>query len=321
MTNLVSRYRHGTQVYDPPCLTEGATLYCFSVKADEAKMKASVDSFLNRAAPGKIEFEPLGDSVLFFFLRAPSLRSADPSRPSGYVEDYESAPSMPLLMKVKDGSGWDHSIVNWMPYVLISDPMGCIAGRELFGFLKGLGQFYIPTAPAGPLDLWQTRAQVFETLDPKELVQWKPLYTVRRTSHHDDPIDDFFDGVDAVLDVLKDLLLDWSPGLLTQIGFDLLQAILTRSFPVVNLKQFPSVEDSQKACFQEICTAPMKITKIRGGGRLKGQFEIDVPKYGSHDVAGDLGLPGSGPKWPVEMGLFIDIDFTVPVGKSIWKTP
>ena len=96
MTQIVSRYGHGTQVYDPPCLTQGATLYVFVVKADPAKMQASVDSFLNEAAPGVVHFEVLGDSVLFFFLRAPSLRSASAAAPSGFVEDFESAPSMPF---------------------------------------------------------------------------------------------------------------------------------------------------------------------------------------------------------------------------------
>ncbi len=320
MPPIISRYGHGTQVYDPPCLTTGATLYTFVVKADPARMKASVDSFLNKAAPGVVHFEPVGDSVLFFFLRAPSLRSNSPDAPSGFVEDFESAPSMPLLMRVTDEDGHtDAKIVSWMPYVLISDVMGCIAGREIFGFLKGLGQFYIPTRP-GPLDLWQASTQTFSELTPTTKNEWTPLYTVRRTSGHDDPVEDTIEVFEDVLDVIKSLILDWSPGLLLDVGIDLLHDIANKSFPVVNLKQFPDIEDASEACYQEICTAPMKLTKIRGAGRLKGQFQIEVPTYASHDVAGDLGLAGAGPVYPVEYGMYIDMDFTVPAGKRVWRS-
>lgn len=320
MPPIISRYRHGTQVYDPPCLTTGGTMYCFVVKSDPARMKASVDSFLNKAAPGRVHFEPIGDSVLFFYLRAPSLRSNDPSEPSGYVEDFESAPSMPLLMRVTDDHGKTHaSIVNWMPYVLISDAMGCIAGRELFGFLKGLGEFSVPQMP-GPLNQWQVKAQVFPQLSPGTKVEWAPLYTVRRTSSHDEPFEDLVEGFEDALAVLRTLILDWSPGLLAEVGVDLLHDIVNLTFPVVNLKQFPDVEEASKACYQEICTAPMKLTKVRGAGRLRGQFAIDVPSYASHDVAGDLGLAGNGPTYPVQMGMYIDMDFTVPAGKRVWKS-
>src|SRR5262249_18279600 len=102
-------------------------------------------------------------------------------------------------------------------------------------------------------------------------------------------------------------------------GFDVLKLFANMTFPVVNLKQFPDIENAEKACYQELCTAPMKITKLRGGGRLKGHFEIEVPSYASHDVAGDLGLKGTGPVHPVEYGLYINMDFTVPAGKTIWR--
>jgi hypothetical protein len=296
-------------------------MYCFVVKADPAKMKASVDAFLNAPSSGAVKFEPVGDAVLFFFLRAPSLRSNDPDQPSGFVEDFESAPSMPVLMRHTDGSGRARAkLVNWMPYVLISDPMGCIAGRELFGFLKGLGRFDIPTMP-GPLHRWETQAQVFRELAPSAKVEWQPLYTVRRRSGHDHPLEDLAEAVDDVLDVIRSLVLGWSPGLLAQVGIDLLQDLVQMTFPVVNLKQLPDVEDATRACYQEICTAPMKVTKLRGGGRLRGEFAIDVPSYASHDVAGDLGLAGEGPSYPVEYGLYVDMDFTVPAGKRIWKAP
>jgi hypothetical protein len=186
--------------------------------------------------------------------------------------------------------------------------------------LKGLGQFYIPTMP-GPLHMWQANAQVFRTMDPKTKIEWSPLYTVRRTSGHDHPVEDLFEAVDDFFDVVKSLILGWSPGLLTQVGIDLVQDLLQLTFPVVNLKQLPDVENPERACYQEICTAPMKVTKLRGGGRLKGEFAIDVPTYGSHDVAGDLGLLGSGPTYPVDFGLYVDMDFTVPAGTRIWKAP
>ena len=319
MTKIVSRYGHGTQVYDPPCLTQGATLYVFVVKADPAKMQASVDAFLNQAAPGIVHFEVLGDSVLFFFLRAPSLRSASSAAPSGFVEDFESAPSMPLLMTKEEDGKKTYDLLNWMPYVLISDAMGCIAGRELFGFLKGLGQFYIPTLP-GPLHRWEARAQVFHELEEQSLIEWEPLYRVRRTDSHDKPVEDLFEAVEDVMAILRSLLLDWSPGLLTGVGLDILTNLLHLTFPVVNLKQFPDVEDASKASFSQLCSAPMKVTKLRGGGRLKGDFVIDVPSYASHDVAGDLGLAGPGPTYPVEMGLYVNMDFTVPAGKNIWTS-
>lgn len=319
MLPIVSRYRHGTQVYNPPCLTSRATMYCFAVKADPERMKAAIDSFLNVPAQGAVHFEPVGDTVLFFFLRSPSLRSADPSEPSGFVPDFESAPSMPVLMRHTDDHGKSHAdLVNFMPYVLINNAMGCIAGREIFGFLKGLGQFEVP-APGGPLDLFEVKAEVFPQLTPSTSVEWAPLYSIKRTSTHDHPVEDLIEAADDFLDVIKSLILDWSPGLLTEVGIDLVKYLLTMTFPVVNLKQFPDIENAEMACYQEICTAPMKVTALRGGGRLRGEFELTVPSYASHDVAGDLGLAGEGPTYPVQFGMYIDFDFTVPAGKRIWK--
>ncbi len=320
MPAILSRYGHGTQVYDPPCLTTGATLYCFTVKCDKARMQASLDSFLNKAAPGKVHFTPLGDTAVIFFLRAPQLRSASPAYPSGFVDDFESAPSMPLIMKVtQPGGGTDAKLVNWMPYVLIGDPMGCIAGRELFGFLKGLGQFYVPTLP-GPLDTFEARAQVFQKLTPKTLIEWKPLYTVRRIGP-DHPIEDAVEAFDDAIDAIGSLLTGWTPGELLEVGIDLANQILHRSFPVVNLKQLPDTTNPAQASYQEISTAPMTLTAIRGAGKLKGDFEIEIPSYGSHDVAGDLGIAGAGPVYPVQFGLYINMDFSVPAGTRIWSSP
>ena len=320
MPAIISRYGHGTQVYDPPCLTTGATLYCFTVRCDRAKMQASLDSFLNAAAPGKVRFTPLGDTAVFFFLRAPSLRSASAAHPSGFVDDYESAPAMPTIMKVTNASGGtDARLTTWMPYVLIGDPMGCIAGRELFGFLKGLGQFYVPTLP-GPLNVFEARAQVFQTLDPKTLIEWKPLYTVRRVGP-DHPIEDTVEAFDDAIGAIKSLLTGWSPGELLEIGIDMAEQILHRAFNVVNLKQLPDTANAGQASYQEINVAPMTLTAIRGAGRIKGDFEIEIPRYGSHDVAGDLGIAGAGPVYPVQFGLYINMDFTVPVGTRVWSAP
>ena len=111
------------------------------------------------------------------------------------------------------------------------------------------------------------------------------------------------------------------PGELIEIGIDLAQQILHRAFNVVNLKQLPDTTNASNASYQELCVAPMTLTAIRGAGRLKGDFEIEIPKYASHDVAGDLGIAGAGPVYPVQFGMYINMDFSVPVGTRIWSAP
>ncbi|MEM7394339.1 MAG: hypothetical protein AAF492_18530, partial [Verrucomicrobiota bacterium] len=87
--------------------------------------------------------------------------------------------------------------------------------------------------------------------------------------------------------------------------------------PMVFLKQFPSVTDPDKACYQAITTVPIKMTKFHGGSMLDGNFEVNVYDYDSHPVRRDLGF-APGPLNPL-LSFYTNFDFYIGNGEVLWE--
>lgn len=320
LPTYASRYGHGEQTYMQPCDTLNGTQYIFVVPADAAKMTASAQGFLGAPTNGAVSFEALGDSALVHFIRAPKLTSI--GQKVGYVDDRETAVSMPLAMKKQGLLLPSYQITTWMPYVLINSQGGCTAGREIFGFLKGLGDITVPKIE-GPLTEWSAKTQVFERMDPDCEATWAPLWTVRSKNGPAKPVPVWQDLADFAkfLEVgMKTWSASWGPLETIELLASAVELALKTTFPTTNLKQFRDAADGTKAAMQELVTAPMVVTKLRGGGFLEGDFELELPKYASHDVAGDLGVTGGvGDVYPVRYGMYVDFDFIVPKGTIEWR--
>ncbi len=315
-----SRYLHGEQTYMQPCDTTGGTQYIFAVATDRNKMTASAQSFMGAPTNGAVSFEGLGNVGLVHFIRAPKLTSIGQS--VGYVDDRETAVSMPLAMREQGLLLPRYSVTTWMPYVLINSQGGCTAGREIFGFLKALGDITIPKL-TDPLVEWSAKTQVFREMNPTCEAEWAPLWTVKSVGGAAKPMP-LWNEAEELAGWLKGKLTGHSVGGGIFEDIELLASAIkwaiAMTFPTTNLKQFRDAADGTKATSQELVTAPMQVTKLRSGGLLEGNFELTLPTYASHDVAGDLGVVGgTNGTYPVLFGMYVDFDFIVPAGTVHWR--
>ena len=60
--------------------------------------------------------------------------------------------------------------------------------------------------------------------------------------------------------------------------------------PVVSLKQYRDAVSPDRACYQAIVNAVMRITKYHGGGLLMGRYEVKIHDYASTPIVQELGL-------------------------------
>jgi len=92
---------------------------------------------------------------------------------------------------------------------------------------------------------------------------------------------------------IKDYLLGKS-GLINQMDRDLfgkvIEAFEEGRMPIVSLKQYRDTVSPNRACYQAVVSAVMKITKRHGWGLLPGRYSVKIHDYASTRIVEDLGL-------------------------------
>ena len=117
-------------------------------------------------------------------------------------------------------------------------------------------------------------------------------------------------------------LLDTVVGAVDQIAdegrvlFATLEDFITGTFPIIGLKQFRDVAQSDRACYQAITDAPMKVTGFHGGGLL-GEYTVSLGDLASEPIRDDLGLP-QGPIRPL-LSAWLRYDFRLDAGVELWN--
>jgi hypothetical protein len=86
--------------------------------------------------------------------------------------------------------------------------------------------------------------------------------------------------------------------------------------PLVFLKQFSAVEDGERACYQAVVEAPLRVTAFRGGRTLPGAYQFRVFPSDSHPLADDLGLAAT--QSPA-LCYWLDFDGVLDFGRTVWE--
>jgi hypothetical protein len=86
--------------------------------------------------------------------------------------------------------------------------------------------------------------------------------------------------------------------------------------PLVFLKQFPAVEDGERACYQAVVEAPLRVTTFRGARFLPGSYQFRLFRCDSHPLDEDLGLNET--QTPA-LCYWLDFDGTLEYGRTIWE--
>jgi hypothetical protein len=308
MSRYVEQRGHGEVAMMPPGLVSGARVTLFPIRIEPDRLQRRVDQGLNAASGGAVSYRVLGSWILLCFLDAPKLTS--PHEPIGYLPDRECAIWVPLFEHRRGHRGG--RLAMWMPYLFVDSDIAMATGREVWGFQKSIATLETPGDPGSSGFTLTTR--IFPTFSPDTEGVPAPLIRVRTAGPAAPSMwSDLEEAARGMLSHLGVSLKIAVEG--TEVVLDLLEMALTRRIPVVNLQQFRDAADPTLACYQAIIGSDLEVTAFRGGGLLGGTHSVTVIDCASHDLIGDLGLPGAD--FEAGAGLWVEMDFLALPGSEI----
>jgi hypothetical protein len=293
----------GEQALQPPGLLEHTHFFYFVLPADNDRLRALCDRYLNAPTGGREDYKPHG-FVLLAFTHVERLGSADPQRGTITYKD--------IALWVPVSGGETRPFCLFPPFIFVDAAATIVTGRELFGLPKQLGRFSMPIRLDDLADMAapQFRAEVFGTLLPGGPNEWHPLLTVEqigREQHTDERR--FFKALGGML---RGSLLS---------AFDVPRWLqhLT-SVPTVGLKQFRDATNPGQACYQAIVEAPLSTVELHGLPRfMPDAFALTLMNVASHPVADVLGL--SPETQIVPWTIYFEATMRMDAGTVVWGGP
>jgi hypothetical protein len=311
--------RGGELVARQPFLQENTHLRCFILEAKREKLQAVCDQVFNELTGGEVMFRPFANNILLTFAKIEqiySLYGKDAER--GGMPEIDVAIWMPLLSQRESArserEGELH--LSWYnPYIFVDNPFAMATGREVYGFPKTIAQFQIPGQRSSTDPYW-VKTQAMERFQADSLSQPMRVIEVIRTRHVQHPARTL-----APLRSLLSTLTGENEKFSTRfsLGWQNLRKIIkTREIQTVFLRQLRDIQNPARAAYQEIIEAPFKVARLHRGGGLDGVFEVRFPPNASYPIAEELGLESE--RNPVKGAFWMDFDFFLDVGKTLWKT-
>ena len=304
--------RGGELVARPPFLQENAHLRCFVLEAQREKLQTACDQAFNEPSGGAITFRPFSNIILLTFTkidRIYSLHGTDAER--GGMPEIDVAIWMPIL---SDRNGKLH--LSWYnPYIFVNNPFAMATGREVYGFPKTIAQFQIPELKSSPEPYW-VETLAMERFQADSLSQHMRVLEVIRTEHTQNAPQQI-EAVQSLISMLTGENENVSTRL--SLGWQNLQSIVqTQEIQMAFLRQLRDIHQPTVAAYQEIIEAPSRVARFHQGGVLSGVFEVRLPRNASYPIAESLGLDTE--RNPVKGAYWMDFDFFLDVGKTLWKT-
>ena len=304
-------YTGGSPLQHTPMHLNDADMYGFFVVGDLAKLQASVDATLNRAAAGRFHFVALSPSVMVTFTRVGHAQS-------GFPADYEK------------GWGKETDIVTWITvgqmvdgrlqriffypfHIWVDVPMAITIGREIFGYPKNFCQYKMPARGENPVR-FALAADGWQPFNPQTELGIHPLLeiTATDTAPAHTSLPGFIDLLRELLKVLRSM-----PGLLKLdlAGLENLESLLLQErVDQIFLKQFPD-GSGLKAVYQAVVTAPATVDAVHSVELLEHTYACNLFAFQSYPLDQTLGFRIG--TQPVIVAFHIQFDFTVQAGVEL----
>lgn len=277
-------------------------------------LQSICDRILNQPADGAVRFQVFSRYVLFSALYVRRMQSADPvDAPKGFVREADIGFWLPTFGGPVDRLGsWR---LRWLPVYLFVDSGPAMAnGREIYGYPKILGTIERSAGATNKNASVTVSALAFKTFGPDVEGRAEQIFAWRPHGARDDPQLESMNP-EAILQTFNEALFEDRPELAKPLQADLRGPAWVR-MPMVFLKQFRDHDRPNTACFQAITEVDVEATSIKGGGWLSPKQELVVtPALASHPLATDLGLADGK---PLHLGFWLNLDFSVGFGKTIW---
>ena len=306
----------GMQCAEIPAAANGCSMFSFFVDADHDTMQALVDKYLNTPAGGAVEYYVVGSAAIFTW--SYTARDVSLVQQAGYSANSENGIWIPVLARSPSKAFEDH-IAYFVPYLFITGCGGMITGREVWGFRKSLATIQMPHTPDEPA-LFATTTDVIDPLDNEHGAHPEMVIQVRGAGK--------LVGLDALVRDVREIgamfmeLFGKGSSHLPvgRLGLviDFARMMRSHEVPIVNLKQFRDAADTTRACYQAIIESSMTAGTVHQGGLLAQDFLLDLPRYASHRIAGDLGITGVT-DIPVRAAFYVNMDFVANAGEEVWR--
>lgn len=304
---------NGMQTFPGPFSFEGVELWSFFIQADMEKLKGIADQFFNIPSRGAVSYVPLSSTMMMTFMNISNAKSPFVPHASG-AREREVAFWIIMGREDSPGSGNIIDISGFNPYLVIDNALGYTEGRNVWGYLKQVGNITLPDAEKGRKGF---EADVLGVRNSPFSEPWTniPLLKMTPTQDLDEvqqtPFGSLNDAVNAGDHFFEGPRLEPTFKLASNLWNDFINREASQLF----LKQFRDIVQPERACYQAITETKMRIDKLQGV-HLAGSFELEISKVFNADLVGDLGLK---PTMHVPFGTKVIMDMTLENGRVIWE--
>jgi hypothetical protein len=352
MTDSNPRYvRRGAEVaFSVPAHLEATNWYCFVLPANRDTLEHLVSRYLVEPTHGEEQFGLLAPFVMVYFCHIGRTRLEHAQeRLLGSLPYREAGVLVPVFDRKRSEIG------AFIPYIWVDSPLAMCAGREIFGYPKGLGEIVVPAAgePLARLSVrsWAVRELGCVPLASEELLVVEPPSTQSLPDGAESmeqvwkfvesfiPSMKFSDRsqhmVGRALEGLRSgssptsvlaLLAEASrldagtvqtPSLACAASF--VSSLLLRGrLPLVFLKQFRDATHPELACHQSIVRSVLRASAVRRVNVLPPGAILTVSDVEVPPLVRELGIDGGGALTP-ELAFSMQLDFVQDTGDELWS--
>ena len=288
----------------PPYLGEDALLQGGWMESSRGAIQSYLDRTINRVAPDKFRAKCVLSRLLMTSLFVEKMRSGHPTgRVWGYVPEADiSIWALVYAGPMDRSSDWN---LYWVPiYMFVDDPAAVAGGREIFGFPKMFGQ--IARSTADPADYGLSASvsafKAFGSDVEAEQVEILKIDSGLQTCTNCE-IDQVMTGLDEMPEdaEVQTLFSSLRPPHL--------------DFPVLQIKQFPSVENADNAAYQAIVSVKMTTTKLHGIGLAEGKPRLKIQSPLSLNISEELDTPA---EQDLKFCFWVRQDFSTNPGEILY---
>lgn len=330
-----------TSPFPQPYQSDKVQFNGFVVQSSYPQLKELCDKLLNKPRHGCCDqtvYFPLGRDILFSFNNLYGLHSTDPApitNQYGYVNEKEMVIWVPIVGCKRFGCSWiPVQLATTFAYAFVNKQYSLLAGREIFGYSKLLGDLHIPSydESTGHFSL---KATVFKGPYSQEEKEKKEIIKVVRQSMSGDTPK--VKTIDSAQDFIQGLYrrvypegqVKFSP---TEEPISIFPYLPKSTVPVIALKQFRDIQNHEIACYQALVESYFKPTQFIRGKWLLDPFELNIYNYyfPSQNIIQTLGLCGDvnsahrdenqdGVRLNVKLAFSLEFGLALGNGRVLWQ--
>jgi hypothetical protein len=311
--------------YPGPFKCRGGDMRMFVLDGNETKIGEFVDKVYNGPANGTWHYEPVmpGKVILMYGLNVVSSMTS-PWSEWGRVEEQLAAFWVPVWAGKRDDAGRFEAerFCMSLPHIFVDNPISLLAGREIYGFPKALGDFRFED-PGEELEILGYGGD----LSPDSVAKWHPVIEITRldgsprAAREAEP--ELDESPERMVDELASLVFNETvdagarhlgvPRGGISLARDLCRSVRRMEARQLFLKQFRDVGAHRSACYQAVVEAPARTLRIKWRlSRSKWCFRLHT--LASHPLEADLGVHSQEVKWSMRI---TDFDFDEDVGVEV----